>query len=147
MRTAVTEDNSTAVALANYLVEHEGVSFRQAHSVVGQLVRLSVESGKPLFEVAHTNIGKVSSKFGKRLAIEKDTAKGLLDPQRFIGSISTEGGSNPRFIAADLKVREKELLLSGRKLSGLSSSLKASKRKLKAMASGFAREVKPRIER
>jgi hypothetical protein len=87
----------------------------------------------------------VSAKFGKRITIEPGVARGLLDPQSFLETIETEGGSNPKFIAGDLKVRLKELARTGSTLSENSKSLRESQRKLTAVASGIAREVKPKI--
>ena len=139
---AVANDNSTAVALANYLVKERGVSFRQAHALVGQLVRTSLEAGKPLHEVVPSKIAAVSAKFGKRITIEPNVAKDLLDPERFLQAIATEGGSNPKFVPGGLKVRRKEFSLTGSKLSGMRASLGASERRLNAIASGMAREVK-----
>jgi argininosuccinate lyase len=136
LRESMTDDKSTAVALANYLVEKKEVSFREAHAIVGQLVRTSVESGKPLDEIAASNMAAVSSKFGKHLTIDRRTAKTLLDQEHFLGEITTEGGSNPRFIAADLKVRKGELSLNKAKLAEFGSSLAKSERKLQAIASG-----------
>jgi argininosuccinate lyase len=144
LRESMDDDNSTAVALANYLVEKHGVSFREAHSIVGQLVRTSLETGKLLDEVVAANMGAASSKFGKRLTIDRRTAKALLDPAHFLGAITTEGGSSPKFIPGDLRVRKDELSLNRAKLTELGSSLAKSERKLQAMASGVAREVKPR---
>lgn len=140
----MTDDKSTAVALANYLAENQGVSFREAHAIVGQLVRTSLETGEPLDAVAASNMGTVSSKFGKRLTIDLRTAKTVLDPAHFLSGITTEGGSNPRFIAADLKIRKDELSLNKAKLTELGSSLAKAERKLQRIASGVAREVKPR---
>ena len=138
LRSSIENDNSTAVALANYLVKEHGVSFREAHAVVGQLVRMSAESGKPLAEVAPAKL----SKSGKRLSIDAGTVKGILSPERFLAAIATEGGSNPRFVAGGMKSRKKELELTNSALSGMKSSLRASERKLNATASGIAREVK-----
>jgi len=142
LRATIKQDNSTAVALANRLVREHGISFRQAHSIVGQLVRTSVETGKPLDEVAASKMPAVSAKFGKRIKIDLATAREVLDPGRFLEAIVTEGGSNPRFIPRGLKVREKEMALTKSKLTDLNSSLRASERKLNAIASGLAREVK-----
>lgn len=144
LRESMADDKSTAVALANYLVEKHGVSFREAHAIVGQLVRTSLETGELLEEVAAANMGAVSSKFGKRMTIDRRTAKAVLDPAHFLSGIITEGGSNPRFIAADLKVRKDELSLNKAKLTELGSSLAKAERKLQTIASGLAREVKPR---
>ena len=142
LRGSVENDNSTAVALANYLVKKHGISFRQAHAVVGQLVRMSVESGVRLSQVAASKMGAVSAKFGKRLTIDESTADAILSPERFLGAIATEGGSNPRFIAGGTKARREELELTMSSLSEMKSSLVAAERKLNATASGIAREVK-----
>jgi argininosuccinate lyase len=130
------------VALANHLVKEHGISFREAHAVVGQLVRISVETGRPLSEVAPSRMASVSAGFGKRLAIDADVAKEILSPERFLEAIATDGGSNPRFISGGLKTREKELELTLSTLSEMKSSLRAAERRLNATASGIAREVK-----
>jgi len=142
LRSAIANDNSTAVALANYLVKEHGISFRQAHAIVGQLVRASVATGRPLQEIASSKMASVSAKFGKRITIEPSIAKDLLDPRSFLETIATEGGSNPKFIAGALKVRQKELALTDSAFLETATSLRASERNLKAIASGIAREVK-----
>ena len=144
---SVADDNSTAVGLANYLVREHGVSFREAHAIVGQLVRISVSTSKPLGEVAPAKIAAVSAKLGRRITPDPRSVREALDPETFLRSIATAGGSNPRFVAGELKVRQRELSLARSTLSGLKSSLKASERKLHATALGIAREVKPKIGR
>ncbi len=144
VRSSIESDNSTAVALANHLVKEDGVSFRQAHAIVGGLVRISVESGKPLAEVAPAKLGGVSAKFGRRLSIEAEAAKKILRPESFVESIATEGGSNPRFIAVGTKAREKKLELTLSALSEMKSSLREAERSLSTASTGIAREVKPK---
>jgi len=146
LQNSIVNDNSTAVALANHLVREHGISFRQAHAIVGQLVRTSVETGRPLYEVASTKMAAVSAKFGKRVTIGASEAKRILDPELFLKGVATEGGSNPRFVSGGLQVREEELAQTRSALSGMSSSLRASERRLNALASGMAREVKSKIE-
>ena len=142
LRSSIENDNSTAVALANYLVREHGISFRQAHAIVGQLVRLSAESGARLSDIAASKMETVSAKFGKRLAVDEGTAAAILSPESFLEAIATDGGSNPRAVAGGVKAREKELALTTKSLSEMKSSLKASERRLNATASGIAREVK-----
>ncbi len=139
---AVANDNSTAVALANYLVKEHGISFRQAHAIVGQLVRTASEKRKPLYVVASSRMEAVSTKFGRPIKIQEDVAKAILDPAKFLEAIATDGGSSPRSVAGGLKARERELALTDSTLLGMSSSLKRSERRLNAIASGMAREVK-----
>jgi len=142
LRSAIANDNSTAVAMANYLVKEHHISFRQAHAIVGQLVRTSLQTGRSLREVAASKMGTVTAKSGKRIIIEPSRAKRLLDPESFLETIATEGGSNPRFVAEGLKVRQAELELTDSTLSEVAKSLRTSERKLNAMASGISREVK-----
>jgi len=142
LHSAITNDNSTAVAMANYLVKEHRISFRQAHAIVGQLVRTSIETGRPLREIATSKMGAVSAKFGRRIVIEPRAAKSLLEPETFLEAIATEGGSNPKFVPQGLKVRQKELTLTDSTLSELVTSLRTSERNLNAMASGISREVK-----
>jgi argininosuccinate lyase len=146
LRRGTASDNSTAVALANYLVKEDGISFRQAHAIVGQLVRISVDTGKPLQEVAPSRMAAASAKFGRRITIDSDTAKEILDPGHFLEGIATEGGSNPLFVPGGLKVRQKDLSVTRSAISHLNSSLKSSERMLNRTASGMAREVKSRVE-
>ena len=143
----VADDASTAVGLANYLVREHGVSFRQAHAMVGKLVRASVESGRPLHSVVSSKIATVSTKFGgRKISIDDETARDILDPKRFLEGISTEGGSNPRFIAKELRLRQDEQSSTVTELTVLRSALKASERKLNSTSSGIAREVKSKSE-
>ena len=142
LKASMADDKSTAVALANFLVKNHGVSFRQAHAIVGQLVRTSSEKGEPLYAVASARLEALTSRLGKPVRIEEAAMKQILDPARFLEAIVTEGGSSPRFIAGGLKVRKRDLALTNSEISGMDSSLKASERKLNAIASGIAREVK-----
>jgi argininosuccinate lyase len=144
MLKALADDGSTAVALANYLVKAHGVSFRQAHSIVGSLVRTSIEKGTPLEKVAATELPRVSGRFGKKVTIDEATAKRVLDPEGFLRSIATQGGSNPASIQAELGLRQRELSSNSAKLSKLGSPLRASEKRLLGIASGLAREVRPR---
>lgn len=142
VRSAAGGGNSTAVALANHLASKHGVSFRQAHAMVGELVRMSEESGRPLREVASSKLPAVSAKFGKKIKIDDGTIGALLEPGMFLANISTEGGANPNQIRRELNARERDLASTRASLSGLSSALKAAERKLRTTTSGMAREVK-----
>jgi argininosuccinate lyase len=144
VRSAASGGDSTAVALANYLVADHGVSFRTAHSIVGELVRSSEESGTPLRDLAPRKLPAVSTKFGKKLEVDASIVRRLLDPEAFVRNISTEGGANPRRLRRELGIREKDLAATKSSLSGLKADLKASERRLRTTTSGLAREVKSR---
>jgi len=140
---AVEGDNSTAVALANHLVKEFGVSFREAHALVGKMVKASLAEGVPLSTVA-SRPGAMVTRGGKKLRLEESTAERILDPRSFLSAITTEGGSNPSFIAPGLKSRQAALSKDTRTASRLSRSLEAHARKLRTKASRIVTEVKTR---
>ncbi|QQG48463.1 MAG: argininosuccinate lyase [archaeon] len=142
MTKAVQEDDSTAVALANFLSKR-GLSFREAHSVVGELVKISTTEGTSLAEATAAHLPKASKRFGRSLSVDLKTAKEILDPKSFLSEIKTAGGSNPARIREDLAERNRDLAASGAALLKLRSSLRASEKRLLGRASGLALEVKP----
>jgi len=90
MQQAADAPASAAVDLAEWLVMR-GVPFRQAHAVVGGLVRSSVERGVPLGELvqAHPALGAE--------ALE------LLEPRSAVLRRSTPGGAGPEAVAEQMK--------------------------------------------
>ena len=82
MRAAADGPEAAAVDLAEWLVER-GMPFRQAHAVVGSLVRDSLQRGVPLAELvqAHPALGV--------------DALGLLEPGVAVTRRSTPGGAGP----------------------------------------------------
>jgi argininosuccinate lyase len=134
-------DYSTATALADYLTKEHALSFREAHSMVGELVRSSVESGIPLEAIAVRDLPRVSQKFGKKVVINLQVAKSVLDPRRFLGGISTEGGANPAFIPRELDKRSRILRRNRARLDAETSSLEASAKELIRISRSMAREV------
>ncbi|MDA8183710.1 MAG: argininosuccinate lyase [Actinomycetota bacterium] len=87
MQQAADGPAAAAVDLAEWLVMR-GMPFRQAHSVVGSLVRSSVERGVPLAELvqAHPALGA--------------EALGLLEPGSAVLRRTTAGGTGPVAVAA-----------------------------------------------
>lgn len=135
-------DYSTATALANYIVSEKGVPFRLAHSIVGELVRLSLERGEPFEQTVTREIGSVSSRAGVNVSIDAGTARRVLDVGGFLSSIVTEGGSNPKFLAAEVRRRKRAIDSNMRVLSRLRSSLSEAEGRLARLASGLAKEVR-----
>ncbi len=86
MRTAADGAPGAAVDLAEWLVER-GVPFRQAHSIVGSLVRDSLQRGVPLAELvqAHPALGT--------------DALGLLEPGVAVTRRTSPGGAGPGPVA------------------------------------------------
>jgi len=146
-------DYSTATSLANYLVKVEGISFRESHAVVGELVKISIEEGVPFEETVVERMPDVMSrltKTGKRAkSIRRDTLGELLDPGRFLAAIVTPGGSNPSFIPAELASRTEARRRNRAAVSDLRASLASSENLLReavvsaaGATEGRKREVK-----
>ena len=89
MREAADNESSAAVDLAEWLVE-KGTPFREAHSLVGGLVRASLERHVPLAELvaAHPDLGQ--------------PALHLLQPGVAVSRRTTPGGAGPVAVADQL---------------------------------------------
>ena len=100
MRAAAASGYSTATDLADYLVRR-GVAFRDAHEIVGTAVRLGIESGRDLSEMALAELQSLSP------LIEAD----VFDVLTLDGSVAARdhfGGTAPRQIhAAIARARER----------------------------------------
>lgn len=90
MRAAADAPETAATDLAEHLVE-QGVPFREAHTVVGSLVRQSVERHIPLEELvaAEPHLG--------------EAALGLLAPGAAVRRRTSAGGAGPEPVAAQLE--------------------------------------------
>ena len=90
MKAAADSDTSSAVDLAEWLVDR-GMPFREAHELVGGLVRSCVERHVPLAELveAHPELGA--------------EALPLLDPGTAVTRRRTPGGAGPVPVAEQLK--------------------------------------------
>ena len=112
MRAAADAPASSAVDLAEFLVEH-GMPFREAHALVGAMVRQSYERRVPLDELVMTepNLGP--------------DALHLLEPGTAIARRSTPGGAGAASVAAQLR-SAKDCLDEQARLARLSSTLPRS---------------------
>ncbi len=90
MRQAADQESTAAVDLADWLVER-GMPFREAHSVIGSIVRDSLERHVPIAELveAHPDLGK--------------EALALLEPGVAIARRSSPGGAGPTPVAEQLE--------------------------------------------
>jgi argininosuccinate lyase len=90
MREAAASPYAAATDLAEWLVQR-GMPFRQAHELVGSLVRDSVQRGVPLAELVHSH-----PSLG-------DEAAGLLEPGVPVTRRTSPGGAGPAPVAVQLE--------------------------------------------
>jgi argininosuccinate lyase len=86
MAAAASDELIAATDLADLLVR-DGVPFREAHGVVGGLVRETLERGKALSELSDAELQELVPQ------VAPDRFRGLLDPSSWLESKVSEGGT------------------------------------------------------
>lgn len=84
-----------ATELADYLVR-AGVPFRQAHSIVGKIVRKGLELGVGIEKLTLVQLQEISPAFGPDV-------KAMFDPATAVAARSVVGGTAPSAVAAQLR--------------------------------------------
>lgn len=83
----------TVTELANYLVRHDGMSFRQAHEVVAGVVANMVDRALTCAEIDRAAVNEVAqSAFGITTSLSDELVREALDPVRIAEAKSTMGG-------------------------------------------------------
>jgi argininosuccinate lyase len=140
---SVQGDMSTATELANHLVREHGVPFRQAHAVVGDLVRLSLERGSSLQETALEELPSVSSRIvGRPLKVDKDDLRRVLDVLKTLELTSTAGGANPHSVPSLLLKDSRSLKQNLSWISRATSSLEDADGRLREQVGEKVVEVR-----
>jgi argininosuccinate lyase len=138
---AVRGDMSTATELANELVRSKHIPFRQAHQIVGELVRISLQKKMGLQQSAEEFLEEVSKKkSGQAIKIDKDRLRTVLDALKTLELIHSVGGANPKFIQQQVVHDKKETEKIG-------IWLKDKEHKLDESRLGLRNEVRPYLRR
>ena len=95
------EPGLLATELADYLVRR-GVPFREAHGLVGRVVRLSEERGAPLTALSNADLRAVSEHFGP-------DAQEVLQISAALAQRALPGGTAPSALQAQLAAAKKRL--------------------------------------
>ena len=103
MLQAAVQNYCTVTELANYLVRHDGISFRSAHGVVAMLVGYMQEHNKLANEITVDDINPICELLlGKKTSLTDDLIREALDPTRNAMSKKTIGGSNSEEVTRQL---------------------------------------------
>ncbi|GIO19690.1 argininosuccinate lyase [Oceanobacillus oncorhynchi subsp. incaldanensis] len=101
---------STVTELANVLVREGGISFREAHQIVGQLVSEMIEANTPVTKVTSEVIRKISYQLlGKELVITEVSINKALDPAENAKAKNAEGGPAPTTVELQLEAMRNKL--------------------------------------
>lgn len=90
-----------ATDLADYLVE-KGVSFRDAHSIIGKIVLYAIKNRKPLRELSLNEYKCFSSLFGKDIFT-------ILQPLTIVKRRNSHGGTSPSQVKKALQKAKKQI--------------------------------------
>lgn len=117
MREVASESYALALDLAEGLVKGAGISFREAHSVVGEVVRMAVKSKLKLKDVDANMIESAAGKvLGKKIPVSEEFVKRSVDPSFSLSERRTLGSPSPKESARMLGGAEKALTLRKRAL-------------------------------
>jgi argininosuccinate lyase len=87
---------STVTALADVLVQKCGISFSEAHSVVGDMVGEVVEAGSGMSGINASLLSTVSKRLLHReLALSEKEIRQAIDPSENVRSKTSVGGPSP----------------------------------------------------
>ncbi len=101
MADAAGDQMLAAVDIADLLVR-KGVPFREAHGIVGSLVRYAVDTGKQLSELTDAELSKFSDQLG-------DDYRALLSDGGWIESKVSRGGTSSTSLDAQFKLARAQL--------------------------------------
>ncbi|MFC0274826.1 argininosuccinate lyase [Metabacillus herbersteinensis] len=106
------ENFSTVTELANTIVREANISFREAHQIVGYLVREMIDKKIPVSKI-NSEIVKDISKLviGRQIILTKEGIQKALDPIQNVELKNTSGGPAPREVKKQLKKLNESLKL------------------------------------
>jgi argininosuccinate lyase len=140
MARRVSEDFASATDLADELVRSEGLSFREAHHIVGGVVRQAMDLGLSADGITSAMIDEAArQQIGKELHLSADHVRRCLDPEASLASRRHPGGPAPAEVeravlaARERLERRREQLASRR--SGLEAARANLKQQIRALAS------------
>jgi len=90
-----------SVDIVEYLIK-QGVSYRQAHDIVGRMVKDCLDKGKKISHLSNQELKRYSSKLGPGV-------KKILNAWASVSLKKSYGGTSPKLVAAQIKLWRKKL--------------------------------------
>ncbi|TNC10056.1 argininosuccinate lyase [Methylobacterium terricola] len=139
MRRRVTEDFASATDLADLMVREAGLSFREAHHVVGAVVRAAMDAGLSADGITPAMVDKAAEEqTGRALGLTDDAVRRSLDPGFSVAARTLPGGPAPEAVArsvetAQARLEARRAALVARR-TGLQATRDALKRAVRELA-------------
>lgn len=96
-----------ATELADLLVKKYGLSFREAHSRVGKLVKSAASQAKPTGQLSSLGSEKISEILGVKLS--REDLPSILNPEVVLARRTAIGSPNPKLVHSACTIREKTI--------------------------------------
>lgn len=139
MRRRVTEDFASATDLADLMVREAGLSFREAHHVVGAVVRAAMDAGLAADGITPAMVDEAAeAQIGMPLGLSGEALRGSLDPAASVAARTLPGGPAPEAVAraveaAQARLETRRTALVARR-TGLQAARDALKRAVRELA-------------
>ena len=126
---------STASNLADVLVRTTGIPFRDAHQVVGRVVRRAIERGARPTDVTADDVRAAAVETLERpLDVDDDAVRQAMDARAFVDSRTTLGGPRAEDVSAHLAEAGERQAAHEAWLAGKLASIADARRRLRRAA-------------
>ena len=130
---------STATDLADGLVRLRGLSFRQAHHVVGGAVRLALEAGRDASGIDAALLDQAAQlELGAPLSLTAEDVAACLDARQALSHRTTPGGTAPSAVLAAMEASRAELSQARQSLAARRARLQEAATALDAAIDALA---------
>jgi argininosuccinate lyase len=111
MASRAAEDFSTVTDLADLLVRKADASFRDAHHIIGAVVRQALEAGIPAKDITPQMVNAAAvQQLGRQVALREDDIAACLDPVRNVAARQSFGGPAPSLVTG--RIGEQQAVLA-----------------------------------
>jgi argininosuccinate lyase len=118
----------TATDLADLLVREAGMSFREAHRIVGRAVQLAIINNKPLDRGMLDKAARETG--GSKITLKEKDIMAVLSARKAVESRKVTGGPSPSEVKRMIKAREKALKEEMKRVEGRLKKIKKAKKRL-----------------
>ncbi|RJG21653.1 argininosuccinate lyase [Paenibacillus thiaminolyticus] len=100
---------ATVTELADTLVRTDGLSFRQAHHIVSDVVQQALAQGLAADQITLTLVNESARRqIGRETTLNEETLREALDPVHFVDIRSLPGGPSPKEVKRMIEIRMNE---------------------------------------
>lgn len=142
MASRAAEDFSTVTDLADLLVRNSNISFRDAHHIIGAVVRESLDTGIGAQDISVTAIkATASEQLGRSIEISEDELRECLDPTLNVAARKAQGGPAPTTVIEHIHEQQRHMEAMSGAIEVIESRVVRAQAKLHADIRTLAKSV------